>query len=112
MTDANPSAAREVSTEELSAALDSEGAYVLDVRNEDEYAEKRIPGVTLIPLGVLQERAAEVPTDTTVWVVCAAGGRSAKAANFLKSIGVDAVNVAGGTNKWVEEGRPFETGES
>ena len=105
-----PVAAPEVSTDELAAALDSEGAFVLDVRNEDEYDEKRLPEATLIPLGELQDRVGEVPTDRTVWVICAVGGRSMRAATFLRGAGIDAVSVGGGTNRWVEEGRPYETG--
>jgi rhodanese-related sulfurtransferase len=89
--------------------LDS-GAYVLDVRRAEEYAEKHIPGVVLIPLDELGARVDEVPADRPVWVVCAAGARSLNAATALRGAGIDAVSVAGGTNKWVEEGRPFETG--
>ena len=100
----------EVTTAELAAALDSEGAFVLDVRRADEYAEKHLPGVVLIPLDELGARVDEVPTDRTVWVVCAVGGRSLKAAHALRGVGIDAVSVAGGTNRWVEEGRPFDTG--
>lgn len=99
----------EFSIDQLEAALE-DGAYVLDVRNPDEYEEKRIPGVTLIPLGELESRAAEVPTDQQVWVVCAAGGRSMKAATYLRQLGVDAVNVAGGTNAWAGAGKPVESG--
>ena len=43
-------------------------------------------------------------------VVCAVGGRSGQAVGFLRSLGVDAVNVAGGTNAWHQSGRPVETG--
>ena len=57
------------------------------------------------------ERLDEIPQDQRVWVVCAVGGRSGRVAEFLRQQGYDAVNVAGGTNKWVEEGRPFEAGE-
>jgi rhodanese-related sulfurtransferase len=107
-SDAPP--APEVTTDELAAALDSEGAFVLDVRRDEEFAEKHIPGVVLIPLAELGGRIDEVPTDRVVWVVCAVGARSLKAATALRSTGIDAVSVAGGTNRWVEEGRPFETG--
>lgn len=85
------------------------GVFVLDVRRDDEYAEKHVPGVVLIPLDQLGARVDEVPRDRAVWVICAAGARSMNAATALRGAGVDAVSVAGGTNKWVEEGRPFET---
>lgn len=99
----------EFSIDQLEAALE-DGAYVLDVRNPDEYIEKHVPGVVLIPLGEVEARADEVPTDRQVWVICAAGARSMKAATFLREKGVDAVNVAGGTNAWAEAGKPVETG--
>ncbi len=106
---ATPSPAPEVTTDELAAALDS-GAYVLDVRRDEEFAEKHVPGVVLIPMDQLGARVDELPTDREVWVICAVGGRSLKAATALRGAGIDAVSVAGGTNKWVEEGRPFDTG--
>lgn len=100
----------EVTIDQLADALE-ENAYVLDVRNPDEYAEKRVPGVVLIPLPELPERISEVPDDRQIWVICAAGVRSMKAATQLEEAGRQAVSVAGGTNLWVEQGRPFESGE-
>jgi rhodanese-related sulfurtransferase len=52
-----------------------------------------------------------MPDDQPIYVICAVGNRSARAAEALRRAGYDAINVAGGTNKWVEEGRPFESGE-
>jgi rhodanese-related sulfurtransferase len=98
----------EVTTDELAEALDP---YVLDVRRTEEWVEQRIAGVTLIPMDQVQARLSEIPKDKRVWVVCAVGGRSGRVAEFLRQKGYDAVNVAGGVNKWVEEGRPFESGE-
>ena len=49
--------------------------FVLDVREPDEFEEGHIPGSTLIPLGSLQRRVAEVPKDRQVVVVCAVGCR-------------------------------------
>lgn len=86
------------------------GQAVIDVRNPDEYEAARIPGVTLIPLGELVERVAEVPTDGPVLVVCRSGHRSMQASQWLREQGVDATNVAGGTLAWIEAGRPVDTG--
>jgi rhodanese-related sulfurtransferase len=99
----------EVGLDDLAAALEA-GAPVIDVRNPDEYAQMRIPGVTLIPLPELGARIDEVPTGQRVYVVCAAGGRSLTAAKALNNAGYDTVSVAGGTNGWAAEGRPVETG--
>ena len=100
----------EVTIDQLADALSS-GAYVLDVRTPDEYAEKRVPGAVLIPLAELGDRVEEVPDDQPVYVICATGVRSMRAAEALERAGWEALNVAGGTNAWVESGRDFDSGE-
>jgi rhodanese-related sulfurtransferase len=45
-----------------------------------------------------------------VYVICASGVRSLSAADFLHSTGVDAWSVAGGTKRWLAEGRPVVAG--
>jgi rhodanese-related sulfurtransferase len=101
----------EIDVHEL-ARLREQGAALLDVRNLDEWEEARVPGVPLIPLPELAERTDEVPAGDPLYVICAAGGRSAKAAEHLRTLGVDAVNVAGGTRAWIEAGYPTESGAS
>lgn len=98
----------EVTIDQLADAL-SAGAYVLDVREVVEWEEHHIPGSVLIPMSELNDRIDEVPKDQTVWVICSAGGRSLRVANALEQAGYDAVSVAGGTNQWVDEGRPVES---
>jgi rhodanese-related sulfurtransferase len=105
----NAPKAPEVGTGELAAAL-AAGAVVIDVRNPDEYAEVRIPGVRLIPLPELGQRLDEVPQGERVYVVCAAGSRSLAAAEALNNAGYDTVSVTGGTKAWATEGRPVERG--
>jgi len=75
--------------------------FVLDVREPDEWEEGHIEGATLIPLGSLQRRLAEVPTDRQVVVVCAVGGRSARATHFLRGHGIEAVNLHGGMRAYL-----------
>jgi rhodanese-related sulfurtransferase len=98
-----------IDTDELAQRLD-DGAPLVDVRQPDEYDEFHIPGARLIPLMELPDRLAEVPTDTTVYVVCGGGGRSGRAVQFLNANGYDTVNVAGGSRAWLEAGRPVEHG--
>lgn len=76
--------------------------FLLDVREPDEHEEANIPGSTLIPLGSLQRRLVEVPTDRQVVVYCAVGGRSARATHFLRANGVEAVNLHGGIRAWMQ----------
>jgi len=75
--------------------------FLLDVREPDEFEEANIPGATLIPLGELPQRVAELPKDRTIVCQCAVGGRSAQAANFLRGQGFDAVNLRGGIRAWL-----------
>jgi molybdopterin-guanine dinucleotide biosynthesis protein A/rhodanese-related sulfurtransferase len=92
------------------AALREQGAPLIDVREPDEHEEARVPGAVLIPLGEVPDRITEVPTDQTVYVICARGGRSAKAVEHLRGQGIDAVNVAGGTLGWIDAGLPTDHG--
>lgn len=92
------------------ATLVEDGAYVLDVRNPDEYQEARVPGVVLIPLGELESRYVEIPPSDAVYVICRSGARSMKAAEFLTTRGVTAINVAGGTLAWIDSGRAVASG--
>ena len=95
----------QVGVHDLAAALE-QGAYLVDVREPHEWAEARVNGATLIPLGSVTERVAEIPADRTVYVICRSGGRSDRAAGWLRTQGVDAVNVDGGTLAWIEAGLP------
>ncbi len=101
--------ALEVDVDTFAAALDA-GAPVIDVRRPDEFVQAHVPGARLIPLDDLGTRLHEIPKDQRVFLICAVGGRSLTAAGTLASAGWDAVSVAGGTDRWVEEGRPVLTG--
>lgn len=76
--------------------------FLLDVREPDENEEIAIPGSHLIPLGSLQRRVGEVPKDCQVVVYCAVGGRSARATEYLRRHGVEAVNLHGGIRAWLQ----------
>jgi sulfur-carrier protein adenylyltransferase/sulfurtransferase len=81
-----------------------EDIVILDVRNPEEAQISRIEGSILIPLGELPERVAELSTADQVVVHCRMGGRSAKAVEFLRSVGFRKVkNLAGGINAWAED---------
>jgi rhodanese-related sulfurtransferase len=101
----------EIEVAEL-ATRKGEGIALIDVRRPDEFEVARVPGARLIPLGDLVERIDEVPTEGTVYVICATGARSARAAAHFRSLGIDAVNVAGGTKAWMDAGLPIDRAES
>jgi len=81
--------------------------YLLDVREQDEWAAGRAPQAVHIPLHELAQRAAEIPRDRQVYVVCRVGGRSAQAVQALNEAGWRAANVAGGMQAWALSGRPM-----
>ena len=100
----------EIDIDEL-ARRHAAGAFVLDVRNPDEYVAGHVPGAVLIPLPELGDRWQEVP-EGDVLVICKSGARSAKAVEALNGAGRTTVNVAGGTMAWIDAGRPVVTGSA
>lgn len=99
----------EIDVAALEARL-SEHVTLIDVRMPDEFASRRVPGATLIPLPELPERYGEIDPTDTVFVICQAGGRSLRACEFLAAKGYNTINIAGGTGAWAESGRPTESG--
>jgi rhodanese-related sulfurtransferase len=91
------------------AASVPDGVWLLDVREDDEWAAGHVPGAQHIPLGELGARSAEVPQDELIYVICRSGARSARAAQALAGAGWRALNVAGGMQDWAAAGRPMVT---
>lgn len=88
-----------------------EKLYVLDVREPAEYADARVAGSVLIPLGQLAQRVGELPKDRTIVAICASGGRSSAAVGLLKRAGfADVLNLRGGIGAWARSGLPIERG--
>ena len=101
----------EVTVEELKAKLDrGEDVRVLDVREPNEYQICRIAGSTLIPLGELANRTAELDRDRELIVHCKMGGRSAKAVALLQERGFTRVrNLTGGILAWIDRVDPSQS---
>lgn len=101
-----------VSVQEAREMLDQGGYAVVDVRNPDEWAATgHVPGAVLIPVNDLLARIDEVPTDKPVLFICAAGARSALAAEYAAAAGLEdqgLYNIEGGTNEWVAQGFPVQ----
>ena len=87
-----------------------EGAVLLDVREQDEWDAGHAPGAVHIPMSEIGARLEEVPNDVQLYVVCRAGGRSARVTQYLNENGWEAVNVEGGMQHWDASGRPLEGG--
>jgi adenylyltransferase/sulfurtransferase len=100
----------EITPVDLKKKLDAgETPFILDVREPNEYQINRIPGSTLIPLGELPRRYQELPRDREIVTQCKMGGRSAKAQDFLKSVGFTNVkNLKGGILEWIDKVDPSQ----
>lgn len=84
-------------------------AAILDVREDDEWAEGHIASSTHVPMSEIVQRVAEVPAADPLVVVCRVGARSAQVAAWLRGQGRDAHNLAGGLLSWTAAGRPLVT---
>ncbi len=87
------------------------GAVLIDVREPDEVAQGSPPEALRIVRGFLELRveAAVEDKDATVHVMCAGGVRSLFAAEGLRQLGyTDVHSVAGGFNKWKQDGLPVD----
>ncbi|HEX4834130.1 MAG TPA: rhodanese-like domain-containing protein [Trebonia sp.] len=87
-------------------------AFLLDVREDDEWAAGHAPDAVHVRLSDLGARAGELPRDREVYVICRSGARSAYAAQALAGGGWKVVNIADGMTGWAVAGRPMvsETG--
>src|SRR5438094_9131783 len=102
--------ATDITSVELKKRLDRGDALKLvDVREPNEYQINRIPGTVLIPLGDIPKRSNELDPDAEIVVHCKMGGRSAKAADFLRSVGFKKVlNLKGGILDWIDNVDPTQ----
>ncbi|WP_409329864.1 rhodanese-like domain-containing protein [Trujillonella humicola] len=100
----------EIDPTTLAVRLRAGAVLVLDVREPDEYRRGHVPGARNLPLGRLRSQVAGLRPGVPVYVVCQSGRRSAEATAFLRTAGVDATNVAGGTAAWIASGHPCDSG--
>ena len=98
---------REVNTDQAYEMYQN-GAFVVDVRTQEEWDEYHAPNTTLIPLDQLQSRLAEIPKDREILVVCRSGNRSQQGRDILLSAGYNATSMAGGLKEWYAKGYPIE----
>jgi rhodanese-related sulfurtransferase len=87
-----------------------QGVFLLDVREPEEWNEYHVPNTTLIPLGNLPSRLAELPKDREIVVVCRSGNRSQEGRDILLQAGFNATSMAGGLRTWSSMGYPTVSG--
>lgn len=91
--------------------LAKSGAVLVDVREPEEIAQGSPAGAVHLGRGYLELNIEQSAPDAnqTVLCMCGGGSRSLFAADGLRRMGyADVRSVAGGFNRWKDEGLPFE----
>lgn len=102
---------KEVGALEATQLINHHEAVVLDVREEREVAEGKIPHAKHIPLGQLSSRLAELEKfkGKPIVISCRSGQRSLSACKVLRKNGFEQVyNLAGGVIAWQQANMPME----
>jgi rhodanese-related sulfurtransferase len=78
----------------------SNDATLLDIRDDDEWHEKRIAGARRVSEQDLDSTLEELDSERPVVIVCNDGERSAKLAAQLRDRGREAASIEGGMDDW------------
>ncbi len=96
-----------ITAEEAKKIMETQSGYIiLDVRTQEEYDDKHIPGAILLPDYEVEQRAEEILTDKDqlILVYCRSGRRSKLASEILIELGYTNIKEFGGIIDW-----PYET---
>ncbi|MCG5055187.1 MAG: hypothetical protein KA712_19660 [Myxococcales bacterium] len=106
---------RECSVEEVRRRQEArESFWLLDVREDHEFAVDRAAGAQHLGRGILERDIETVIPDKNAEIVlyCGGGYRSALAADNLQKMGYRrVVSMAGGMRAWRAAGLPVQAGE-
>lgn len=100
--------------------LNKEKLFILDVRNEDAYADWKIEGENVTSINIpyfemldgVEEAMKKLPKDQPVLVVCAKEGSSEFVAQQLMEAGRnDVYHLLGGMKTWSEYLHPVKVGD-
>ncbi len=94
----------------VDAMVRSGEAVLVDVREEEEFAEERVDGALLLPMSEFEvEQLPQVEGKKTI-LMCLGGVRSAAVAQRVLRAGRPvAVHLKGGLNAWKDAGLPVLT---
>ncbi|WP_073054149.1 rhodanese-like domain-containing protein [Kaistia soli] len=85
----------------------ADGRFLLvDVREPSEYDTEHIEGALLFPLSTFDPASLPDPEGRAIVFQCAAGGRSARAAEAAMAAGIPGRHLAGGLAAWKRAGLP------
>lgn len=92
---------KEITAKEVQQLIENgEKLNIIDVREVEEVQAGHIPGITNIPLGLLEFRTQDLDKSKSYVMVCRSGGRSGQATQYLDSLGFDVTNMTGGMLAW------------
>lgn len=95
----------QLSPKEVKDKFENEGFVLLDVRSEDEYKTKHVPGAINIMAMDLRTRHTELEPEKPVIAMCRTGHRSSLACSILKQHNFrDVYNAAGGITGYMAAG--------
>ncbi len=95
-----------ITAEDAKKIIDTEKDYIiLDVREQDEFAEGHIKGAILLPYTEIESKAEAVlpDKDKLILVYCRSGRRSKIASESLVNLGYTNVKEFGGIIDWPYE---------
>jgi len=97
---------------DVQAKLADGTAYLIDVREPNEYTEAHIAGATLMPLSQFDPAAVAPPPGKTLIIHCRSGRRCGLAAEQLITSGYrgEIHRMTGGLLAWVDAGLPVQHG--
>lgn len=100
-----------LSTAEFQQKLESvKHAQVVDVRTPDEFKKNHLKGAMNLNVNgtEFQNQVAALDKSKTVLVYCWSGARSARAADYMRSVGLTVFEMKDGMMRWLAEDRPVE----
>lgn len=97
---------------EVKAHMDAGDAYIVDVREPNEYAEARLADTKLVPLSTFDASEITPPPGKMLILHCRSARRCGIAAEHLLSQGYSGKihRMSGGILQWIAEGLPVESG--
>jgi rhodanese-related sulfurtransferase len=109
-------AVKSVSPEEFDKARKEKDVVVIDVRSPEEFAAGRVPNAINIPVTGkgsedFEKKATEASKGKTPLIYCMSGGRSARAAQKMRALGIrQIIEMPGGWAAWTQEKKEVEKG--
>ncbi len=99
---------RNLSSRELTAMVNRDEAFILDIRPKKDFVAGHIVGSENISSDQLKTRMADLEKykDKTIIVVCASGVNAGSACSELKKAGFNAARLSGGITGWRSENLP------